>query len=77
MKVGIAGATAYTSLELIKLLLRHPRVEISYLGVRREGSPRISEIFPSLRRLIELPCSGLEPEDVPKGVELLFVTLLP
>ena len=77
MKVGIAGATAYTSLELIKLLLRHPRVEISYLGVRREGSPRISEIFPSLRRLIELPCSGLEPEDVPKGVELLFVTLPP
>ncbi|HHT9120468.1 MAG TPA: N-acetyl-gamma-glutamyl-phosphate reductase [Candidatus Hypogeohydataceae bacterium YC41] len=77
MKVGIAGATAYTSLELIKLLLKHPRVEIAYLGTRREGSPKISEIFPSLKRLIELPCAGLEPEDVHKGMELLFVTLPP
>ncbi len=75
MKVGIAGATAYTSLELIKLLFRHPNVEISYLGARREGSPRISEIFPSLRRMIELPCAGLEPEAIPKDLELLFVTL--
>lgn len=77
MKVGIAGATAYTSLELIKLLLRHPEVEIAYLGTRREGSPKITEIFPSLQRLIELPCSGLEPEDIPKEVKLLFVTLPP
>jgi N-acetyl-gamma-glutamyl-phosphate reductase len=85
MKVGIAGATAYTSLELIKLLLSHPRVEIVYLGTRRAVAPpgvkkgplRITEIFPSLKRLIELPCSGLEPGDIPKGVELLFVTLPP
>ncbi|HLG31143.1 MAG TPA: N-acetyl-gamma-glutamyl-phosphate reductase, partial [Candidatus Brocadiales bacterium] len=44
IKVGIVGATAYTSLELIKLLVKHPDVEIVYLGVRKEGNPRISEI---------------------------------
>lgn len=75
MKVGIAGATAYTSLELIKLLLRHPEAEIAYLGARREGNPRISQIFPSLKQQIDLPTAGLEPEDIPKGVELVFVTL--
>ncbi|MFQ5862790.1 MAG: N-acetyl-gamma-glutamyl-phosphate reductase [Candidatus Brocadiales bacterium] len=77
MKVGIAGATAYTSLELIKILLRHPEVEIAYLGTRREGNPRISQIFPSLRQQIDLQTVGLEPTDIPKGVELVFVTLPP
>lgn len=77
MKVGIAGATAYTSLELIKLLLRHPEVEIVYLGTRREGNPPISQIFPSLARQIDQPTVGLEPVDIPKGVKLIFVTLPP
>ncbi|HHT9144018.1 MAG TPA: N-acetyl-gamma-glutamyl-phosphate reductase, partial [Candidatus Wujingus californicus] len=40
LKVGIIGATAYTSLELIKILLRHPKVEITYLGVRRTDRPK-------------------------------------
>ncbi|MCQ4575133.1 MAG: N-acetyl-gamma-glutamyl-phosphate reductase [Candidatus Brocadiales bacterium] len=75
--MGIAGATAYTSLELIKLLLRHPETEIVYLGTRREEKPPISQIFPSLKRQIDLPTAGLEPEDIPKGVELVFVTLPP
>ncbi len=77
MKVGIAGATAYTSLELIKILLRHPEAEIAYLGTRREGNPQISQIFPSLKQQIDLETVGLEPTDIPKGVELVFVTLPP
>jgi hypothetical protein len=28
VRVGILGATGYTALELIKLLLRHPQVKI-------------------------------------------------
>lgn len=77
MKVGIAGATAYTSLELIKLLLRHPKVEIAYLGTRREGNPKVSQIFPCLTKVIDIPCAGLEPRDIPRGVELIFATLPP
>ncbi|MGR3311044.1 MAG: N-acetyl-gamma-glutamyl-phosphate reductase [Candidatus Brocadiales bacterium] len=77
IKVGIVGATAYTSLELIKLLVRHPEVEIVYLGVRKEGKPKISEIFPSLQKVLELRCVGMNPEDMPDGTELVFVTLPP
>ncbi|MCR4293585.1 MAG: N-acetyl-gamma-glutamyl-phosphate reductase, partial [Candidatus Kuenenia sp.] len=42
VNIGIIGATAYTSLELIKILLRHPEVNISCLGVRRTDHPKIS-----------------------------------
>lgn len=75
-KVGIFGATAYTSLELIKLLVKHPKVKISYLAVRREGHPKISEIFPALSNIIDLECSNME-EDIPEGIELIFMTLPP
>ncbi|HHT9126130.1 MAG TPA: N-acetyl-gamma-glutamyl-phosphate reductase [Candidatus Brocadiia bacterium] len=77
VKVGVVGATAYTSLELIKLLVKHPAVEIVYLGVRKEGNPRISEIFPSLQKILELRCTGMNPEEMPKGTDLVFVTLPP
>ncbi len=77
IKVGILGATAYTSLELIKILLRHTGVEIAYLGIRRDEKPAISEIFPALEGRIDLKCKGIEPEDVPGDVKLIFATLPP
>jgi N-acetyl-gamma-glutamyl-phosphate reductase len=77
IKVGIVGATAYTSLELIKLLVKHTGVEVVYLGVRKEGNPRISEIFPSLQKVLELRCAGMKPEEMPNGTDLVFVTLPP
>ncbi len=39
VKVAIVGATGYTALELIKLLLNHPQAEIAALCSRQEGSP--------------------------------------
>ncbi len=39
VRVAILGATGYTALEAIKLLLRHPEVEITALTSRQEGNP--------------------------------------
>ena len=77
LKVGIIGATAYTSLELIKILLRHPEVKITYLGVRRTDRPKISDIFPALKGLLDLPCETIEQKEVPKNIDLAFITLPP
>jgi len=77
IKVGIIGATAYTSLELIKILLRHPDVDISYLGARREGNFKISDIFPVLTNTLDMPCSQMVQDDLPKGLDMVFITLPP
>ncbi len=77
LKVGIVGATAYTSLELIKILLRHSNVEIAYLGTRRETNDRISDIFPSLMKTFDMPCSRITESDMPKNVDMVFVALPP
>jgi len=77
IKIGIIGATAYTSLELIKILLRHPDVEIAYLGTRRETNIKISDVFPVLAKTFDMPCSRLREKDVPKNVDMVFVALPP
>ena len=35
LKVSIIGVTGYTGLELVRLLLAHPQVEIKYLTSRQ------------------------------------------
>ena len=77
LKVGIIGATAYTSLELIKILLRHPEVKITYLGVRRTDRPKISDIFPALKGLLDLPCETIEQKEISGNIDLAFITLPP
>ena len=77
IKVGILGASAYTSLELLKILLRHSGVEVSYLAIRGGGNPAIFEIFPWLENRIDIRCSNLDKDSIPEDVELVFVTLPP
>lgn len=75
IRVAIEGATAYSSQELIRVLLRHPEVEIVHLGGRREGAPRISEIFPDFYGILDLRLGGLTPDDLPDDVDVAFFTL--
>lgn len=51
IKVGIIGATGYAGVELIRLLLGHPKAKITALcSVSFEGKP-ISEIYPALYQI--------------------------
>jgi N-acetyl-gamma-glutamyl-phosphate reductase len=58
IKVAILGGSGYTAAELIKILLRHPQVEIVAVTSRQEGTPLVSEQHPSLSGRINL---RLEP----------------
>lgn len=49
ISVGIVGGTGYTGVELLRLLLRHPDVQVSVLTSRTEAGKRVDDMFPSLR----------------------------
>jgi len=74
IRAGILGPTGYAGLELIDILLRHPEVEITWLASRREERPRISDIWPSLAGRIEMACSLLDTDPIPK-LDVAFVAL--
>jgi len=75
VRVAILGATGYTALELIKLLLRHPEVTISVLTSRQEGKPQVSTIHPSLTGRLDLPLEDLGPEAVAQRCDCAFLCL--
>jgi N-acetyl-gamma-glutamyl-phosphate reductase len=74
-RIAILGATGYSALELIKLLLRHPQAEISCVTSRQEGSPHIAMVHPSLAGRLDLRCEDLGPEAVAARAECVFSCL--
>lgn len=75
VRVGILGATGYTALELIKLLLRHPHAQIAVLTSRQEGKPHISAIHPSLSGRLDLVLEDAGPQQVAERCQCAFLCL--
>lgn len=73
--VAILGATGYTALELIKILLRNPQVRITAATTRQEGSPPIHAIHQSLAGRLDLNCEELSAAEVAKRAEVVFCCL--
>jgi N-acetyl-gamma-glutamyl-phosphate reductase len=65
IKVGIVGGTGYTGVELLRLLVQHPEVELTAITSRGEAGTAVADMFPSLRGRIGLKFS--EPMDAPLG----------
>ena len=45
-KIGVLGASGYTGAELVRLLLRHPLVEIVLLTADRRAGKTMADVFP-------------------------------
>jgi N-acetyl-gamma-glutamyl-phosphate reductase len=54
IKVGIVGGTGYTGVELLRLLVNHPHVEVSVITSRAEAGVKVADMYPSLRGHIDL-----------------------
>ena len=75
VNVGILGATGYTALELMKILVNHPHARLTALTSRQEGSPHVSTVHPCLTGRIDICCEDLKPAEVAKRAEYVFCAL--
>lgn len=71
ISVGIVGGTGYTGVELVRILLRHPHVQIKALTSRTEAGMRVDAMFPSLRGLTDLEFSNVD-QDVLNQCDVVF-----
>lgn len=62
IKVGIVGGTGYTGVELLRLLVQHPHVELQAITSRGDAGTAVADMFPSLRGRIGL--SFVDPKTV-------------
>jgi N-acetyl-gamma-glutamyl-phosphate reductase len=75
-RIGVLGASGYTGAELLRLLVRHPRVEIALLTAERRAGEEMRKVFPQfspydlprLRSLEEVDWRGL-------ALDLVFCAL--
>ena len=74
IKVGIAGASGYTGLELIRLLVGHPGVELTVLTSETFQGQNIAEVFPSLNGIVDLELRPLD-NNIAKDCQVLFLAL--
>jgi N-acetyl-gamma-glutamyl-phosphate reductase len=75
LKVGIYGGSGYTGLELMRILLRHPDVEVVALTSRKFKGISVSDIFPVFESLTDLKYMDASPQEVAKMSDLVFLAL--
>ena len=59
-KVGVLGASGYTGSECVRLLLRHPQVEIALLTADRKAGQEMREVFPQSLEGLDWARLGLD-----------------
>ncbi len=73
--VGIVGASGYGGVQLIRLLMDHPEVEIVYLGGENSVGKPIADLYPHLAHLLKLPIEAVDPEIIAHRCEVVFLSL--
>jgi len=74
INVGIVGATGYTGLELVKMLLKHPSFTLKYIA-NSEGGTTINKLHPSLNGVCENEVLKADVDAIAKSCELVFLAL--
>jgi N-acetyl-gamma-glutamyl-phosphate reductase len=54
IKVAVVGGTGYTGVELLRLLVMHPHVDITQVTSRAEAGTAVADLYPNLRGYTQL-----------------------
>jgi len=75
LRVAVVGASGYTGVELIRLLVGHPEIELSSVTSRQHEGLPISQVFPSLAGFCDLVCEPVDVAAIAAKSELVFTAL--
>ncbi|WP_321314517.1 N-acetyl-gamma-glutamyl-phosphate reductase [Halarcobacter sp.] len=74
MNVAIIGASGYTGLELIKILINHSKFNITYIA-NSTGEQNVQELHPCLKDVINAQVQKADAKEVSKVANLAFLAL--
>jgi N-acetyl-gamma-glutamyl-phosphate reductase len=75
MRVAIIGASGYSGLELVRIVLRHPELELVVVTSEQRAGQPMGESFPSLRGLSDLVLERNDPKAIAGRVDVAFAAL--
>jgi len=72
--VAIVGASGFTGLELLKILINHPEFNINYVATS-EGGVSLTALHPSLTGIFETQVEKADTKEIAKKAKLAFLAL--
>ncbi|MEK6600680.1 MAG: N-acetyl-gamma-glutamyl-phosphate reductase, partial [Candidatus Binatota bacterium] len=75
LRVAVFGATGYAGVELLRILVNHPKVSLTVLTSRQFAGKRIEEIYPSLSGKLDLVLQEARIDHLASRFDLAFASL--
>ncbi|AFZ49955.1 N-acetyl-gamma-glutamyl-phosphate reductase [Dactylococcopsis salina] len=75
ISVGIVGASGYGGVQLVRLLLEHPQVEITYLGGKESAGKDFAELYPHFSHRFQRTIEPIDPETIAQQCQVVFLSL--
>ncbi|MGB7953149.1 MAG: N-acetyl-gamma-glutamyl-phosphate reductase, partial [Candidatus Nitrosopolaris sp.] len=73
--MGVVGASGYVGGELLRLLVLHPKVEISMVISRQKAGQYVHRVHPSLKGFIDLTFSPMDLEKLANSCDMVFTSV--
>lgn len=73
--VGIVGASGYGGVQLVRLLMEHPGVEIVYLGGESSAGKPFSDLYPHLSPFVDLKIESIDLDKIAADCQVVFLSL--
>ncbi len=73
--MGVLGATGYTGIELLRILIQHPRIRLTTVTSQQFVGKRVSEVYPSLLGKCDLLLKALQVDKLASQIDLAFAAL--
>ena len=73
--MAVLGATGYAGVELLRILIRHPRVQVTTITSQQYAGKRVSDIYPSLTGQCDLILEEIRIDRIASRSDLTFAAL--
>ncbi|MFA5820559.1 MAG: N-acetyl-gamma-glutamyl-phosphate reductase [Candidatus Gracilibacteria bacterium] len=75
INVSIIGVTGYTGIELLRVLINHPKVNLKYLLSQSHAGEKISDVWPHLKNICDMKLNEADLQEVASKSDLVFLAL--
>jgi N-acetyl-gamma-glutamyl-phosphate reductase len=73
--VGIVGASGYGGVQLVRLLLDHPKVALTYLGGESSAGKPFSDLYPHFSHRTNLKIEAIDLDEIGDRCQVVFLSL--
>ena len=74
LNVAIVGASGYTGLELVKILINHPKFNLTYIA-NSSGETTIDTLHPCLNEVVSMDVEKADAKTISQVADLCFLAL--